>query len=172
MRTVIDGLMVSPNNDDYAKILMLILTRSAVGRAGENQFLSYKFMAMEPYFKVLMARWFMPKQMRIALVVFAMDFKHFQLCVFCGFAFYWIMGGLYRRSEIVGTEEASYVFPMLRKNKAHGYAKIETAIIQRFVPNGYKSKFFVAQPPHRRIERPQRKPTCQGSGSCCCWWME
>jgi hypothetical protein len=141
LRTVIDGLMVSRNSEDYAKILMLILTRSAVGRAGENQFLSYKYMAMEPYFNVLMARWFMPKQLKIALVVFTMDFKHFQLCPFCGFAFFWIMGGLYRHHNIVDKEEASYVFPTLRKDNSD-CARIETAIIQRFVPDSrYKSKF-------------------------------
>jgi hypothetical protein len=33
---VIDGLMLSRNRSDYAKILMLILTRSAVGRTGKN----------------------------------------------------------------------------------------------------------------------------------------
>jgi hypothetical protein len=133
MRTIIDGLMTSNNNDDYALILMLMLTRAAVGRPGENQFMSYKYMAMERYFKVLMARWFMPKQLKIALVVFAMDFKHFQLCVFCGFAFYWIMGGLYRSEESIGTAEASYVFPMLRRKKGTDCSRLETAVIQRFV---------------------------------------
>jgi hypothetical protein len=46
--TVIDGLMVSRNSGDYAKILMLILTRLAVGCPGKNTYLNYKFMAMEP----------------------------------------------------------------------------------------------------------------------------
>jgi hypothetical protein len=52
LRTVIDGLMVSRNSIDYTKILMLILTRSAVGRPGENTYLSYKFMAMEPFSRI------------------------------------------------------------------------------------------------------------------------
>jgi hypothetical protein len=52
---VIDGLRVSRSIDDYMEILMLILTRSVVGRLGENTYLFYKFMAMEPYFNVLMA---------------------------------------------------------------------------------------------------------------------
>jgi hypothetical protein len=132
MRTIIDGLMTSNKDDDYAKILMLILTRS----------LSYKYMAMEQYFKVLMARWFMPKQLKIALVVFAMDFKHIQLCVFCGFAFYWIMGGLFRSQETVGTSEASYVFPMLRKKRAQDCARLETQLIQHFVVDKRFKRLF------------------------------
>jgi hypothetical protein len=66
-------------------------------------------MAMEHYFK--MARW--PKQLKIALVVFAMDFKHFQLYVFCGCAFYWIMGGLFWPQETVGTLETSYLLKLV-----------------------------------------------------------
>jgi hypothetical protein len=94
------------------------------------------------FFKVLMARWFMPKQMRIALVVFAMDFKFFQLCPFCGFAFFWIMGGLFRKASTASTPEASYVFPMLREMHCQGSARIQTTIIQRFVVDlEFKNKF-------------------------------
>jgi hypothetical protein len=62
----------------------------------------------------------MLKQLKIALVVFAMDFKHFQLCTCCGFAFFRIMGGLYRHPNIVDKEENS------------NCAWIKTAIIQPF----------------------------------------
>jgi hypothetical protein len=99
LKTVVDRLMMSDKRDDYGVLLMLVLTRLAVGRAGENKFLSYSVMTFDPMFHVLLARWFMPKQLKIALATFCMDFKHFQLCPLCAFAFFWMKGGLQRDSN-------------------------------------------------------------------------
>jgi lipopolysaccharide export system protein LptC len=130
LKTVVDRLMMSNKMDDFGVLLMLVLTRLAVGRAGENKYLSYSVMTFDPMFHVLLARWFMPKQLKIALATFCMDFKYFQLCPFCAFAFFWMKGGLQRGSN---DAESSYVFPTLRATHGGRCAVLETSAIRECI---------------------------------------
>jgi hypothetical protein len=137
LKTVVDRLMMSDKRDDYGVLLMLVLTRLAVGRAGENKFLSYSVMTFDPMFHVLLARWFMPKQLKIALATFCMDFKHFQLCPLCAFAFFWMKGGLQRDSN---DAESSYVFPTLRATHGGRCALLETNAIRACIADKTEKK--------------------------------
>lgn len=139
LKTVVDRLMMSDKRDDYGVLLMLVLTRLAVGRAGENKYLSYKVITYDEKFNVLLARWFMPKQLKLSLATFAMDFKHFQLCPFCAFAFFWMKGGLQRDSV---DAESSYVFPTLRATHGGRCAFLETNAIRETITDEVEKKTY------------------------------
>jgi hypothetical protein len=104
LSSICDKLMESKQKGAHAQKLQLCLTRSAVGRGGEVKFIQWRRMWWERKLQCCLARWFIPKQLKVSLTSFMPDYSCLQVCCFFNFACYWMMeDGLARSSNPYNT---------------------------------------------------------------------
>jgi hypothetical protein len=150
--SVCSNLMKSDKRGSHSKKLMLVLTRAAAGRGGEVKFLQYSRMWWEEHFSCVLARWYMPKQLKVTLTSFMPDFKHLELSCTFNFACFWMMeDGLHRSGNpyaqdaynTMGAIATMFVFPELHKTTDANTSRILTLCVKEHVPKNTKEMFSV-----------------------------
>ena len=130
----------------HEKKLQYNITYSSVGRGGEIKFINYDKMYWEPFFQVVVAKWFQMKQITSVPTSWCPNYQYPETCVLTSFACFWMVenglarsGNPYSTARFPMSRAGSYVFPSLQSlNDSYTSQQLSNKL-KTLVPEALKS---------------------------------